>query len=172
MTRAAATHILNLPGAMLERGFWLYVWRVKTPKGEMLYVGRTGDNSSPHAVAPYTRMGQHLGFSDSQNALRTHLTRKEIDPGECSFELISHGPLFAEIDRSTGDRAEWMERHTPLRNKVGAMEKALADDLTDAGYAVLNRVKWNWKLDSEAWIPIREAFALHFPKLKNRRRGL
>ena len=32
------THLLTLPGAMLQRGFWLYVWRVETPKGEFLYV--------------------------------------------------------------------------------------------------------------------------------------
>ena len=29
-------HQLTLPGPMLQRGFWLYVWRVETPKGERL----------------------------------------------------------------------------------------------------------------------------------------
>ena len=34
----AATHRLSLPGPMLRRGFWLYVWDVETPCGQMLYV--------------------------------------------------------------------------------------------------------------------------------------
>ena len=46
-----STHTLTLPGAMIERGFWLYVWRIKSPVGKLLYVGRTGDNSSPNAAA-------------------------------------------------------------------------------------------------------------------------
>ena len=33
---APATHVLTMPGAMLHRGFWLYVWRVETPAGELL----------------------------------------------------------------------------------------------------------------------------------------
>ena len=70
----ASLHRLTLPGPMLQRGFWLYVWRVQTPMGERLYVGRTGDSSSPHATAPYTRMGQHLGFSKAQNSLRRLLS--------------------------------------------------------------------------------------------------
>ena len=62
MIAMPTTHCLTLPGPMLRRGFWLYVWQVEDSEGgEWLYVGRTGDNSSPHASAPYTRMGQHLG---------------------------------------------------------------------------------------------------------------
>jgi hypothetical protein len=132
----------------------------------MLYVGRTGDNSSPNAVAPYTRMGQHLGFLPTQNALRKHLTGRGISPEDCeAFHLVSHGPIYAEVDKSAGSRTEWMAEHMPVRNKVGAMEKALADDLTSAGYTVLNTVKWRWKLDEAAWQPIRNAFAAHFPRL-------
>jgi hypothetical protein len=44
------TFSVTLDGAMLRRGFWLYVWEIKTPDGkDVLYVGRTGDNSSPYA---------------------------------------------------------------------------------------------------------------------------
>lgn len=159
---------MTLPGAMLQRGFWLYVWRVETPKGEMLYVGRTGDNSSPHATAPYTRMGQHLGFAENQNALRKHLKRHNIEPEECgSLQLIAHGPVHGEIIRTTGTRDDWMKAHIPLRNTVGAMEKALADDLCSAGYTVLNTVNCKWALDSAAWLPVRAAFAQEFPKLQS-----
>ncbi len=54
----ASTYSLTMPGAMLERGFWLYVWRIASPIGELLYVGRTGDSASPNASPPFMRMGQ------------------------------------------------------------------------------------------------------------------
>jgi hypothetical protein len=92
----SGTYTLKLPGEMLRRGMWRYVWRVETPRGERLYVGRTGDNSSPYATAPYTRMGQHLGFSKAANSLRRLLTENGITPEECAhYELIAHGP-YAE----------------------------------------------------------------------------
>ena len=162
-----ATHTMTLPGPMLMRGFWLYVWRVETPFGEMLYIGRTGDNSSPNASAPYTRMGQHLGTMKNQNALRRNLVVKGVDPEECaSFTLIAHGPIFPEIDKPENqDRAALMERHKPFRNLTGAMEKALADDLVDAGYTVLNQVRCKFFLDEDIWRDVRRAFSEHFPAL-------
>jgi len=154
---------------MLQRGFWLYVWQVETPKGEMLYVGRTGDNSSPNATAPYTRMGQHLGFAKNQNALRKHLLSRGVEPESCAaFHLIAHGPVYPEVEKEEGlDRAAQMDRHKPLRNRVGAMEKALAEILAQAGYTVLNTVNCNFALDEDAWSAVRAALADHFPKLKD-----
>lgn len=121
---SVSTWKMTLPGPLLQRGFWLNVWQVETPNGDMLYVGRTGDNSSPHATAPYTRMRQHLGFSKTQNTLRKHFIARGIEPENCSaFHLISHGPIYAEIDKPDGaDREALMERHLALRNRVGAME--------------------------------------------------
>ena len=170
MTAAAATCTLTLPGAMLKRGFWLYVWRVQTPNGELLYVGRTGDNSSPNATAPYTRMGQHLGQMKNQNALRSHLRRKGIEPHDClNFELIAHGPIFPEVEKTSGiDRDTMMKAHVPIRNIVGAMEKALAESLAQAGYKVLNKVSWKHPLDESLWQPVHQAFAKHFPLLKHK----
>jgi hypothetical protein len=67
-------------GAILERGFWLYVWEVTTPEGKQVYyVGRTGDNSSTNAQSPYNRLGQHLGFAENTNALRKYLVRAGLD---------------------------------------------------------------------------------------------
>jgi len=114
-------------------------------------------------------MGQHLGFMGNQNALRSYLVDRGIDPGTCvSFELIAHGPIFPEVDKSLGERAERMLAHVPRRNKVGAMEKALAVELARAGYVVLNKVNCNWPLDEAAWQPVRNAFAIQFPQLNGR----
>ena len=162
------TLTMTLPGPMLSRGFWLYVWRVKSPSGEKLYVGRTGDNSSPYATAPYTRMGQHLGFSKAQNSLRRLLTDQGILPEECdSFELIAHGPIFPEVSGHDDlDRSALMELHVPPRNSVGALERELATRLKDAGYDVLNTVRWRHEQDEELWAKVRDEFAKHFPKLR------
>jgi hypothetical protein len=64
---AASTFTTTLQGPMLQRGYCIYIWQVETPKDDMLSIGRTGDSSSPHATAPYTRMG-NLGFLTT----RTH----------------------------------------------------------------------------------------------------
>lgn len=154
----ARTHTLTMPGAMLQRGFWLYVWRVDTPQGEMLYVGRTGDNPSPNAAPPYARMGQHLGHVKASNALRTHLLRVGIAPEECKeFSFIAHGPIYPE--------QKDMEAHRGPRNIVAALEKELACALGSVGYNVLNTVRSRQPLDSEAWDKVKAAFSEHFPAL-------
>ena len=164
----AETHTLTLPGAMLARGFWLYVWRMDTPKGEYLYVGRTGDSSSPHANPPFTRMSQHLGRKKKSNALKRNLlTKAGIDADDCDlFDLIMHGPIFDEIPH-VGTRDERMEKHKPLRDIVAAMEKQLERDLREAGYNVLNVVHSRKPLDVAIWKPVRQAFAEHFERLGN-----
>ncbi|RWX22089.1 hypothetical protein [Rhizobium leguminosarum] len=166
----AHMHSLTLPGPMLRRGFWLYVWVVETPQGDMLYVGRTGDNSSPHATAPYTRMGQHLGFAKNQNALRRHLSDRGLKAEDCaSFDLVAFGPLYDEVEKREGlSRADLMKLHMPTRDIVGALEKALAEELKAAGYDVLNTVKSKHPPDLEGWSAARQAFSQRFPKLRER----
>jgi hypothetical protein len=170
---APATHTITLPGALLERGFWLYVWRVESPLGQFLYVGRTGDNSSPNASAPYTRMGQHLGSIDNQNALHNHLVKRQIDPGQCTFHMIAHGPIHPEVERPADKnerktrRNELFNVHLPIRNKVGALERVLAEALAAAGYTVLNTVKWKHTHEPAAWAAVQDAFSAEFPRLKD-----
>ena len=163
-----ATYSLHLPGGMLARGFWLYVWRVTTPMGEWLYIGRTGDSSSPHATAPYTRMGQHLGFSKAANSLRRLLTENGISPEACSnYELISHGPIYPEIGLKEGEcRDTQMTLHKPVRDKVAGLEKKLRDELEAAGYSVLNVVHSNKAYEEDDWLSVRAAFAAYFPELE------
>lgn len=163
----ASLHRLTLPGPMLQRGFWLYVWRVQTPMGERLYVGRTGDSSSPHATAPYTRMGQHLGFSKAQNSLRRLLTEAGVEPESCGqFDLISYGPIFPEIGMTKEQlRHEQMLLHTPVRDQMAGLEKKLRDALVAAGFQVLNVVHSKKQYDEIHWDAVRTAFSEHFPEL-------
>jgi hypothetical protein len=58
-----------------------------------------------------------------------------------------------------------MALHRPLREIVGAMEERLALELVEAGYAVMNSVKWRHDVATEVWLPIRQAFVEDFPKL-------
>ena len=166
-------HTLNLPGPMLRRGFWLYVWRIDTPKGERLYVGRTGDNSSPYAAAPYTRMGQHLGFVKASNSLRRLLIEQDIEPEKCDrFDLVSYGPIFPEIGLTEGqDRKVQFEMHRSYRDKVAALERELRNALADAGYSVLNVVRSNAITDTEIWFEVLNSFSANFPKLKTHANG-
>lgn len=164
-------HRLTLPGPMLERGFWLYVWEVNRTNGVPLYyVGRTGDNSSPHASAPYTRMGQHLGTAKNQNALRRQLGNRNVELADCiDFELVSHGPIYPEIEHDGADRATLFQRHVPFRNQVGAMEKLLCDGMKAGGYDVMNTVNCSWQLDNDGikkWATAKQAFKLAFPDLE------
>ena len=152
---------LRFDGAILQRGFWLYVWEI-TPTGEapLYYVGRTGDSSSTHAQSPFNRMGQHLGFKEASNALRRRLLARGVTPEDCHFKLVAVGPLDAE---STEDsRAEHDER----RDRIAAMEKALADLMLEAGYKVINKVHRKKTLDHQMFDVTRLAFAGAFSKIR------
>lgn len=155
------THLVDLPPQVLQRGFWLYVWRVTIGRKRLLYVGRTGDNSSANATSPYQRMGQHLGAIRTQNALRQHLKKLGHEPGDCKkLEFICYGPIHPEVMK--GD----MAAHLPLRNAVGALEKQLALALAAGKYKVMNKVSWRHDYDPKAWRKVVKAFEPHFPNLR------
>jgi hypothetical protein len=155
----ANTHELTFDGRLLERGFWLYVWEIKTPRDTYLhYVGRTGDSSSTNAQSPFNRMGQHLGFNDHANPLRRYLRVEGLDPNKCLFRLVTYGPVLAE--------AATLEEHRQRWDQMGAMEKALAVAMEKAGYRVLNVVNCRANLDAELFANVHGAFACCFKKLK------
>jgi len=156
---AAKTHELTFGGGLLERGFWLYVWEITTPEQQCVYyVGRTGDSSSSNAQSPFNRMGQHLGFRKESNALRRQLEAKGIVPEKCSFRLVAHGPVL--------DEGKTKEEHRPRRDKVAAMEKALAEAMCAAGYDVLDKVNCRVPLEEVAFAEVMEAFAEKFTKIE------
>lgn len=155
---SANTRQLQFDGAILKRGFWLYVWEITLPDGAKLYyVGRTGDSSSINAQSPFTRMGQHLGFAKNSNMLRRHLSKSEATPETCHFHLVAHGPILEESKSKT--------IHRERRDIIAAMEKALAEAMKTAGYRVMNSVKSRMLLDLQRLDTVLAAFAIPFPAL-------
>ena len=122
---------MSFDGALLGRGFWLYVCRIVDGSRCVLYVGRTGDSSSPHASSPFKRIGQHLDARSNAkaNALARQLKRAGFPPERCTFEMVAVGPLFREQDD--------MERHKPFLDQAPALERALADHLHSAGHTII-----------------------------------
>lgn len=156
----AKTYIVTLDGGVLERGFWLYVWEVTTPDGEkLLYVGRTGDSSSPNAQSPFARMGQHLGFPKNSSMLRNHLDKRGVAPEECRFRKVAYGPVLEEVE------GKKMDAHKVRRDVVAALEKRLAEDLIAAGHDVMNNVNCEKPLDDDLYAQVRAAFAAEFEGL-------
>jgi hypothetical protein len=157
--RRAELSQLVFSGALLARGFWLYVWEIITDAGhKVLYVGMTGDTSSPKAQSPFNRVSQHLGSNKHSNALRRHLRKANIEPEVCkSFDLVAFGPILPETGKS--------QLHRTRRAKVAALEKALRDALENSGYCVLNEIPCRQRLDAQLWAQVLEAFSSRFPRL-------
>ncbi len=159
-----AIHCLLFPGAILQRGFWLYVWEITPADGsKVLYVGMTGDTGSYKAQSPFIRVSQHLGQNVHANALRRYLASRNIEPSTCkSFELFALGPLYEPANSAL--------EHSARRNVVAALEKCLRDALVAAGYDVLNQITCRQPLDERQWQDVLEAFSGHFNKLNSRSR--
>jgi len=152
------THTLSFNGAILARGFWLYVWEIGTSDGKNLYyVGRTGDSSSVNAQSPFNRMGQHLGFNKNSNVLRRHLNKLNVSAEECSFRMVAHGPIQTE--------AGTYEDHCIHRDSIAALEKALTGAMVAAGYHVLNSVHCRKQLDPGLFTKVLAEFAVFFPNI-------
>jgi hypothetical protein len=149
---------MQFNGKLLQRGFWLYVWDIKGADRN-LYVGRTGDSSSPHASSPFRRIGQHLDTSLNAkgNALGKQLKKSGIDPHHCTFEMVAFGPLFPEQIS--------FEAHRPVRNKVAALEGTLARELRKRGYSVLGTHPPESSYDPRMWSEISENLETYFPRL-------
>lgn len=124
-------HQINFQGALLQRGFWLYVWRVNQELREALYVGRTGDSSSRFAASPFSRLGQHLDLRPkaTANMLLRNLKKSGFDPVQCSYSLFAFGPLYPEQPT--------LPEHRRIRDLVAPIESALAKQLAADGHQVI-----------------------------------
>src|SRR5437667_46456 len=153
-----ATYSMRFDGTVLNRGFWLYVWRVTCRGSDYLYVGRTGDSSSANASSPFLRIGQHLDFRASAkgNSLSKHLATLDIKPAECTFEMLAIGPLFPE--------EKTMDLHRPVRDRVAALEKKLALFLRECGYKVMGTHGASAAVEPELWGRVIAAVSKHFPR--------
>ncbi|MCK4819475.1 AbiV family abortive infection protein, partial [bacterium] len=122
---------MSFDGALLERGFWLYIWDIKTLTERYLYVGRTGDSSSPNAASPFARIGQHLDARPNAraNSIARRLKEKNVLPSSGTFEMLAIGPLFLEQATLTD--------HNVYRDQMAALERDLAKYLRESGYNVL-----------------------------------
>lgn len=122
---------MSFDGGVLERGFWVYVWQVTTPRHVVFYVGRTGDSSSCFAASPFRRIGQHLDFHDTAkaNSLAKHLKAQKIIPSSCSFQMIALGPFFPEQKN--------LAAHRRCRDEIVAVESHVASCLCSRGFTVL-----------------------------------
>ncbi len=104
-----------------------------------------------------TGWANNLGSAKNTSALRNYLTKRGEVPESCGFKLMAFGPILPEAtDRET---------HNQRRDKIAAAEKRLAEDLSDAGYEVMNPVHCRRALDESLYGSIRCAFAEHFPAL-------
>jgi hypothetical protein len=153
------SHSMLFAGELLARGFWLYIWDMQGPSGRHLYVGRTGDSSSPHAQSPFKRIGQHLDPSPKAkaNALGRQLRSKGIDPLCCKFEMTAIGPVFREQPT--------MAEHKPTRDQMAALERALADYLRQRRYDVLGTHPSAHPPDSALLAQVLEVVGRKFPVL-------
>lgn len=156
MTQRSFT--LGFDGALLERGFWLYVWRIEeADRSVSLYVGRTGDSSSPHASSPFQRVARHL--DPKPTAKSNSLYRKLNNARLCRFDLVAVGPFFAEVSD--------FEEHKVLRDEMAGLEEALARFLDGEGYNVVG-VHGNPKPYDEAKLATArkevESFLEKFPR--------
>ncbi|HTQ58560.1 MAG TPA: hypothetical protein VMI94_29060 [Bryobacteraceae bacterium] len=148
---------MTFDGHLLNRGFWLYVWEIKGPLSHYVYVGRTGDSSSPHASSPFKRIGQHLDPSPTArgNALGKQLRRAGVKYEECRFEMVAVGPIISE--QAT------FEDHVPARNQMAALERAIADELRRRGYVVLGTHPRTGSPDQSVLEQIRALLDSKFP---------
>ncbi len=146
-------------GQLLRRGFWLYAWRISRGPELYVYVGRTGDSSSPNAASPFSRMSQYLDFRANAkgNAMMRNLRKRGVEPVDCEFELHAIGPIFPEQDS--------MEQHKPFRDAAAALECALAKELRARGYDVLGNHSSRMRLDERIFKEVRNMVAGSFPAL-------
>ena len=160
---AAQAWELLLPPQLLQRGFWIYAWKIVGPRDEQLcYVGMTGDVTRA-AQSPFGRATSTLGFNKYANTLRKALEIRGVDPERCkALTLAAYGPLY-----NTDDAEHYMEHW----HKVRALERALFDALRDDGFEPINKQRPHGRPDYDADLfdAIRAAFVVHFPQNRSGR---
>ena len=140
---------MQFEGEVLERGYWLYVWKVNAPTQTLFYVGRTGDSSSVNAQSPFVRISQHLNFRQNAkgNSLSKHLSSIQINPRLCQFQMAAVGPIFPE--------EKTRDKHYEKRDILAALERELSDYLKKLGCNVLGTHKSRKSVDQSLVLSVQ-----------------
>ena len=152
-------NVVNLAPELLERGFWLYVWKIALPDGSFVhYVGMTGDTVPKNgAQSAFKRIADHLGVNKNSNQLRKYLSHRHVSPEQCrSLNFFAFGP----IGKVPKDPAEYSRE----RGKIAALERSLCMWLRKGGYVVLHKDPGTrFAHGEEDWNEVRAALRGHFP---------
>ena len=161
-TKQQSIYRLSFDGHILRRGFWLYVWRITSGRRTVLYVGRTGDSSSDFASSPFVRIGRHLDLRPNakSNSLARRLGEESLNPTECGFEFVAFGPLFPEQQSP--------EQHRRFRDRTGALEASLANELRARGYEVIRIHTSRAELTAADAAQLQKFINDEFPKRRKR----
>lgn len=131
-------------GALLNRGFWVYVCEVFTDDHRrVFYVGRTGDSSSANASSVFRRFARHLDESKNakSNSLYRALIRYRLNPVDCHYRVWAFGPLYSETRTAS---SHWL-----VRDNVASLEYALAASLARSHYHVMGHHASRRKLSAD-----------------------
>lgn len=87
---------MSFDGAMLRRGFWLYVWEITSEDGlTVYYLGTTAGKYSRVAKSAHTTAAFQLGRGTNNDALRRHLERVGVGAETSHFRFHAYGPRFS-----------------------------------------------------------------------------
>ena len=127
------TYNMSFHGKILERGFWIYVWEIKQQEQKYIYVGRTGDSSSPNAASPFNRIGRHLDFKANAkgNSLARRLKENGVNPSQSAFRMHAIGPLYPEKQN--------FDDHRPYRDIMATIEFELANYISSLGFKIIGK---------------------------------
>jgi hypothetical protein len=155
----AALHQIALPPALLKKGFWIYVWRIRRRgRPPTFYVGMTGDTGSGQAQSPINRVSAHLGPNERSNALRRYLGAKGIEIETCDgLEFAAYGPIGSVPTKTVEYRV--------ARARIAALEKHLWQVMEAEGRDMLNRSpSCRTQHNPELFEIVRAAFVPFFEK--------
>jgi len=135
--------VVSFEGQLLQRGFWLYAWKISSGDRILYYVGRTGDSSSSNAASPFNRIGTHLDARPNAkaNSLTRRLLEAGLKPAECKFRMAAVGPLHPEQSE--------FEDHRVIRDRMATLEHEVAKALRARGHSVLGNHSRGSKVEAE-----------------------
>jgi hypothetical protein len=147
-------HRFILPPILLQRGFWIYVWKISRRHfAPSFYIGMMGDTGSYRAQSPMNRVAAHIGNNKRSNALLRYLGRRGIVLHTCDkLEFGAYGPI--------GEVPAEREAYRRARGRIAALEKALWLEFKSSGAEMVNNCPaCSIPVVPSEFKPVRKAFA-------------